>query len=47
MNNWFILTVGILQILGSFVSICKGQTWFGMLYFLYGLTNFVLFKMQR
>lgn len=46
MSNWFILTVGVLQCFGAAQSIINGQIWFGVLYFLYGLTNFVLFKMQ-
>ena len=46
MNNYFILTVALLQLGGGGYSLVKGNTLFGVLYILYSLTNFVLFKME-
>ncbi len=45
MNNWFIFSVGILQLLGAGAYIINKQVALGILFFLYALTNFVLFYM--
>lgn len=41
-TNLFVFAVGILQMLGSFKYIQDGSPKFAILYFLYGLTNFVI-----
>ena len=41
-SNLFVFSVGILQILGSFKYLKDGMWRFALLYFLYALTNFVI-----
>ena len=40
--NPFVLSVGILQILGAIYYFAKGGIVLGVLYFLYGLTNITI-----
>jgi len=44
--NWFVFAVGILQSLGAGCYFLNGKTKFALLYFLYALTNFVIFWMK-
>ena len=44
--NWFVFSVGILQTLGAMFYVSQGKWKFGLLYFLYALTNFVIFIMR-
>ena len=44
--NWFVLSVGILQVMGAVYYHTTGKPMFGILYFLYALTNFVIFAMK-
>jgi len=44
--NWFVFSVGILQTLGASLYFFQGKPKFAVLYFLYGLTNFVIFWMK-
>ena len=41
-TNLFVFAVGILQTLGAFKYFKDGAFKFGLLYFLYALTNFVI-----
>ena len=41
-SNLFVLAVGVLQTLGAFKYFKDGMIKFGILYFLYALTNFVI-----
>jgi len=41
-TNLFVFAVGILQTLGAFKYFKDGSFKFGLLYFLYALTNFVI-----
>ena len=45
--NWFIFGCGALQLLGAIQYWCTGKLWFGVLYLLYALTNFVILIMAR
>ena len=44
--NWFVFSVGILQTLGACLYFTQGKIKFSILYFLYALTNFVIFIMK-
>ena len=44
--NWFVLSVGVLQTLGAVMYFSNGKVKFALLYFLYALTNFVIFWMK-
>ena len=44
--NWFVLSVGILQTVGAVTYFFSSKPKFALLYFLYALTNFVIFAMR-
>jgi len=44
--NWFVFSVGVLQSAGAWLYVTQGKYKFALLYFLYGLTNFVIFWMK-
>ena len=44
--NWFVFAVGILQSAGAGWYWYGGKPKFALLYFLYALTNFVIFWMK-
>ena len=44
--NWFVFIVGMIQMGGTAFYIHNGKPMFGMLYFLYALSNFVIFFMK-
>ena len=45
--NYFVLICGLLQIAGAIQYWSQGKFWFGVLYCLYGLTNFVIIMMGK
>lgn len=46
-SNPFIFSVGVLQLFGSCQYLHRGRVWFGLLYVLYGFTNFIIMAAER